>query len=162
MYLEWFLIFHSFVKFYTSFCHVSPESIFNIYDYRFWIMSYIPYFFGSSTQPSSTIMILFNHDSFRAWSNFFKFVNFMPPKLGRVCKISFRNLGGFLLQIKFLNKFSSFSNISELGDGRDNRTCMIFDINKLLNIVIFLYGVKTLAFHIATNFRISVIFKFIF
>ena len=122
----------------------------------------MPYFSGNSTQPSSMIAILFSHDNLSAWSNILRLVSFSPPKLGSVSKISFLNFGGLLPHMKFLNRFSKSSIISFEGDGRDNRTWIILEINKLLTIVIFPNGVRNLAFHIAMSFWISIFFKLIF
>ena len=49
-----------------------------------------------------------------------------------------------------------------LGDGRDSRTCVILEINKLLMIIIFPYGVSYLPFQINISFCISFIFPSIF
>ena len=60
--------------------------------------------------------------------------------------------------MKVLNRLSNSSIISLVGEGRENRTCVILDICTLLTIVIFLYGVKNLAFHMDISFCISVFF----
>ena len=55
--------------------------------------------------------------------------------------------------------FSILSIVSCFGDGRDDRTCVILEINKLLIIVILPYGVKFLPFQMKINFCISAIFS---
>ena len=85
-------------------------------------MSFIPHSIGNPTQPSSIERSIFIHDNFKAISNVLKLVHFNPPKPGNVSMISFLNFGCLIPQTNS-NKFSGFSNISELGVGRDIRTC---------------------------------------
>ena len=79
--------------------------------------------------------------------------------MGIVSITSLLNFGLFWFHINALNIFSMPINVSCLGDGRDSRTCVILDINKLFTITIFPYGVKFLAFHRQINFCISPSFR---
>ena len=52
--------------------------------------------------------------------------------------------------------------VSEFWDGRDNRTWVILEINKLLIITIFPNGVRNLPFQVCIGFCISFTFNSIF
>ena len=65
------------------------------------------------------------------------------------------NVGGFVPHKKFLDFFSTFENISNVGEGRDSRMCTNFDVNKLFIIVILPIGVSSLGVQISIYLFIS-------
>ena len=75
-------------------------------------------------------------DIFKALSKILKYIIFKPPCLVVASIISFLYLAGLLFQIKFLNILSSYFIVISFGVGRDNRICVIFEINRLLISVI--------------------------
>ena len=69
---------------------------------------------------------------------------------------------GLLVPYKFLKMVSSFFKVSSFVVGRDNRMCVISEINRLLVIAIFPRGVMFLPFHTVVSLSISFILHSIF
>ena len=107
------------------------------------------YFCESSAHPFSLSMITLRtgQKSFNSWN--------LSAQLSSTFHNFHSKLWLFTATNEFLNIRSGFPNIVMFGDGRDNITGLILEINWLLTYVIFPKGAIHPELHTAFNFEIS-------